>query len=195
MSKFYTDLIEVDSHFSEAAEQFERLIDGLKGTETLSQEHGEVEKWLSSEGNELLRRLFQAHFDIRTEQETVQVGIECNDEVVRTRRRLGVRRKLSTLFGKIEHHRIGYSSPGTHTLYPLDMSLNLGMTKYTDGLHYRVAHEAARNSFDECVERLHRLRVGIPLNANAKRWSHRRLKILKPITKPLWEMNVGNQTY
>ena len=152
MSKFYTDLIEVDSHFSEAAEQFERLIDGLKGTETLSQEHGEVEKWLSSEGNELLRRLFQAHFDIRTEQETVQVGIECNDEVVRTRRRLGVRRKLSTLFGKIEHHRIGYSSPGTNALYPLDMSLNLGMTKYTDGLRYRVAHEAARNSFDECVE-------------------------------------------
>ena len=100
MSKSYADLIKVESHFSESVKQFERLIDGLKNTQTLNQTHGEVEEWLSSEGNELLRRLFQAHFDLRTEQEVVQASIEGKDGMVRTHRRSGVRRKLSTLFGK-----------------------------------------------------------------------------------------------
>lgn len=152
MSKSYADLIEVGSHFSESVKQFERLIDGLKNTQTLNQEHGDVEKWLSLEGTELLRKLFQAHFDLRTDQEVMQASVEGNDGVVRTHRRSGVRRKLSTLFGEIEHHRVGYSVPGTSALYPLDMSLNLGATKYSDGLRYRVAGEAAKNSFDDCVE-------------------------------------------
>lgn len=152
MSKSYADLIEVESHFSEAIEQFELLIDGLKSTETLIQEHGKVEEWLSSQGNELLRKLFQAHFDLRTEQEVIQAGIEGNDGMVRTHHRPDVRRKLSTLFGEIEHRRMGYYLPGTSVLYPQDMSLNLGMSKYSDGLRYRVVLEAAKNSFDDCVE-------------------------------------------
>ena len=59
MSKSYADLIEVESHFSEAIEQFELLIDGLKSKETLVEEHGKVEEWLSSQGTELLRKLFR----------------------------------------------------------------------------------------------------------------------------------------
>ncbi len=131
--------------------QFVILIDRLRSTETLTQEHGEVEQLICSEGNELLRRLFQAYFDLKAEQETRQASIEGADGVVRTHRRSGTRRKVSTLFGEIEHHRIGYSQAGASALYPLDMSLNLGMTKYSDGLRYRVAEESAKNSFDDCV--------------------------------------------
>lgn len=151
MSKSYADLIEVESHFSEAIAQFELLIDGLKSKETLVREHGKVEEWLSSQGTELLRKLFQAHFDLRTEREEVQSDIEGNDGMVRTHHRANVKRKLSTLFGKIEYRRMGYYLPGASALYPLDMSLNLSVTKYSDGLRYRVAEEASKHSFDDCV--------------------------------------------
>ncbi len=34
----------------------------------------------------------------------------------------------------------------------MDLSLNLGATKYSDGLCYRVAEEASKASFDNCVK-------------------------------------------
>lgn len=152
MSESYSKMVEIDNHFSESVQQFESLVATLVCAETLSKAHGEVEQWLHTEGTELLRRLLQAHFNLRTEQEAIKPAIEGSDGLLRTHRRLGVRRKLSTLFGEIEAYRIGYSSRAAYTLYPMDMSLNLGASKYSDGLRYRVAVEAAKNSFDECVD-------------------------------------------
>lgn len=152
MLKSYPGLVEVETHFSDAARQFEFLIDTLKDKDTLAKEHGEIERWLNTEGIELLRRLLQAHFNLRTEEESVEKEVEGADGIVRTHTRHLVRRKLATLFGEIEHHRMGYLARGASTLHPMDMSLNLGLTKYSDGLRFRVAEEAAKNSFDECVE-------------------------------------------
>ena len=150
MSESYADLMKTESHFSEAVKQFDSMIKRLSSTELLDQAHGEVEQWLSVEGNELLRRLYQAYFDQQSEQEPMESSVEGAEGIVRTHRRVR-RKQLSTLFGKIAYHRIGYSQTSAPALYPLDRELSIGPTRYSDGLRYRVAEECSKNSFDDCV--------------------------------------------
>ena len=117
----------------------------------LNQEHGQIESMLHTEGMEMLRLMLQAHLDLRTESEELKTDIEGSDGVVRTHLRKDVVRKLSSLFGQVETRRISYSAKNRQALYPQDMVLNLGSSRYSDGLCRRVAEEASKVSFDECV--------------------------------------------
>ncbi len=152
MLEEYADFLEQGRYFANALEQFELILKTLVDEKTLGWEHGDIERWLSTAGNELLRRFLQGHFDQRTETESVHESVEGSDGIVRTHRRQQVRRKLTTQFGDIDHHRIGYSQAGAMSLFPMGLSLNLGATKYSDGLCHRVAEKASKSSFDECVK-------------------------------------------
>ena len=50
--------------YCSAREQFAVIVAQLQSAAVLSMEHGEVERLVSAEGTELLRRLLQAHFDL-----------------------------------------------------------------------------------------------------------------------------------
>ena len=151
MLESYSDIDEVENHFSSAVKHFEMMINTLKNDDSLKKEHGDIEKCLNTQGYELLRRMLQGYFDLRADKEVVRESVEGTDGVERTHRRPTVRKKVASLFGEVYLHRIGYSQRNANALYPMDMSLNLSPTKYSDGLRYRLSEEAARNSFDESI--------------------------------------------
>ena len=151
MAKSYLEATGVDTVFSDALNKFVNLAEQLQDLDMLNQEHGQIESMLHTEGMEMLRLMLQAHLDLRTESEELKTDIEGSDGVVRTHLRKDVVRKLSSLFGQVETRRISYSAKNRQALYPQDMVLNLGSSRYTDGLCRRVAEEASKVSFDECV--------------------------------------------
>ena len=55
--------------FSPAREQFEKLVSELTSEKSQSLEHGDIENLIEREGAETLRRLFQAHLDLRAVRE------------------------------------------------------------------------------------------------------------------------------
>ncbi len=146
--------------FAAAREQFAHLVSELQSGETLGMEHGDVEKLISKEGNELLRRLLQGHFDLRASREARREGITGSDGVVRTRCREGCERTLMSLFGEVVVRRKGYGTPGVSSLFPLDAQLNLPPDKYSHGLRQRVSQEVAKGSFDAAVDSVERTTGG-----------------------------------
>ena len=152
MFESYVELLSESNIYSEAANKFVDLVSKLQDKDTLNQQHGDVENMLYTEGFELLRLMLQAHLDNRCDLEVLKGEIEGSDGILRTHRRKHVSRKLATLFGEVEVKRVGYGSKCADVIYPMDMSLNLGPSKYSDGLCRRVAEEASKCSFDECVQ-------------------------------------------
>ena len=138
-------------YFKTAHEQYHQLIKTLSAEPTRGWEHGEVERYINSDGTELLRRLFQGHLDSRYAQEEYQTEVVGADGEVRPHRRSRTERQLETIFGEVVVTRVGYSKqkPGISALYPADGQLNLSTDKYSDELSRRVATEASKVSFAE----------------------------------------------
>ncbi len=57
------------SAFSACYEQLEHIIHHLASDMLANEEHGQVEDFIRHQGNELLRRLLQAHLDLRSAAE------------------------------------------------------------------------------------------------------------------------------
>ena len=87
--------------FAAAREQFSRLVNELQSDSTLGMEHGDVEQAISREGNELLRRLFQGHLDVRSAREPKRSEVIGADGEQRTHCRKGCERTLTSLFGML----------------------------------------------------------------------------------------------
>ena len=146
--------------FAAAREQFAHLVSELQSGDTLGMEHGDVEKLISKEGNELLRRLLQGYFDLRTSREVKREAVTGSDGVMRTRCREGCKRTLMSLFGEVVLRRKGYGEPGVNSLFPLDAQLNLPPEKYSHGLRQRIGQEVAKGSFDAAVDSVERTTGG-----------------------------------
>jgi hypothetical protein len=115
--------------------------------------HSEVERLIPKEGTELLRRLFQAHLDLRALEEAGRPSVSGADGVERTHhRRLG--RGLMSLFGPVRVERLAYGARGEQSLCPLDGELNLPREEYSHGLRKIAAQEAAKGSCEEAVAAL-----------------------------------------
>jgi hypothetical protein len=134
-----------------ANEQYAVLQNYLMSIEAQRLEHGDIESYVQHEGTELLRRLFQAHLDLRGALEERQSDVIGSDEETRPHLRQRCRRQIESLFGEVVVTRLGYSTktPGVNTLYPSDGTMNLSVDKYSDGLRRRVAIEASKVSFAE----------------------------------------------
>ena len=146
--------------FAAAREQFAHLVGELQSGDTLGMEHGDVEKLISEEGNELLRRLLQGYFDLRASREAKLEEVTGSDGVMRTQCREGCERTLMSLFGEVVVRRKGYATPGVSSLFPLDAQLNLPPDKYSHGLRQRVRQEVAKGAFDAAVDSVERTTGG-----------------------------------
>lgn len=137
--------------FSDARTQFDSMVSHLQGDNASQLEHGEVESYLSNEGNKLLQRLMQAYVNLRSLREERRDSVTGSDG---QRRRYCRPRKrtVTTLFGDIEVPRYGYSDVETSSVFPLDGALNLPEDRYSHGLRRRVAKAVATGSFDEAVK-------------------------------------------
>jgi hypothetical protein len=138
--------------FAPADQAYEKIATLLSG-EASQLSHSDLERQLGAMGQDLLRKLMQAHLEMRQPgqaQEPVRdaAGTTLKPTQVHTR-------SLETVFGTVEVGRTGYSAAGKKSsLHPLDAALNLPDEKYSLEVRRRVAIEASKASFDEGVETL-----------------------------------------
>ena len=145
---------DLPEEYYSAHEQFLLLAGQLEGETIRKMQHGEIEAFVSKEGNEVLRLLLQAHLDRRCNQEVRKESVCASDGTLLTHCRCGCERDLMTIFGKVTVRRKGYSAKGVPSLFPMDGELNLPEDKYSHSLRFRAAEEVASHSFDEAVSNI-----------------------------------------
>jgi len=138
---------------SPAAFEFASLEAWLTSRAALHVPLHQIESQQQIRGREVQRLLLQAHLQLRGDGDVgpaLRVP-QANDEVLFTRRRLGTR-KLKTIFGTVEIHRMGYSRDGASSIYPLDEALVLPARSFSYELQRRLVKAAVRNPFLESVQ-------------------------------------------
>ena len=140
------------SFFSGAQEQLEQLIQQLQSERYEESEHGEIEKFINQDGQEILRRLLQGWLDLKASKEENRGDIHCAAGERLNHIRSGTSRVLNSLFGDVIVSRKSYRQSHEASLFPMDAQLNLSKDKYSDGVRYRVSKEALRGSFDDAIE-------------------------------------------
>ena len=122
-----TDTVRHESRpaFAASRDRFERMVGRLEGPEAGQFTHGDLEEWLSVEGRELLRQMYQDHLDVRAQLEERLEAVVGADGVVRRGVEAGHERGLLTVFGKVEVTRLAYRRRGHANLHPADSDLNL----------------------------------------------------------------------
>ncbi len=138
--------------FDAADQAYATITEFLRSEEARQVKHSELERQLEGMGRELLRKLLQAHLDMRQPGEAVEpvrdaAGTTLTPTPIHAR-------SLESIFGEVEVARTGYGAAGTPSLHPLDGALNLPPEKYSLEVRRRVAIEAAKSSFDEGVKTL-----------------------------------------
>ena len=142
----------VADRFAAADQTYATITEFLRSEEARQVKHSELERQLEGMGRELLRKLLQAHLDMRQPGKAVEpvrdaAGTTLTPTPVHAR-------SLESLFGEVEVARSGYGAAGTPSLHPLDGALHLPPEKYSLEVRRRVAMEAAKSSFDEGVKTL-----------------------------------------
>lgn len=135
--------------FSASQEQFNGLIKSLSSTKNLGMDHSDLEKFLQTEGRELLRRLFEEQLKLRGNG-FVGPQVEGSDDVKRGYKR-DSSRALKSVFGEVSVERMGYSHPGEEALFPKDAELNLPEDCYSLGVRKLIAIESSKGSYDEAI--------------------------------------------
>src|ERR1043166_8928106 len=141
--------IRVES-FAEAAEEFRQIERYLKSEEACSLSHSDLERELEKRGRELMRKLYQAHLDVRGPGKAAD-PVKGSDGVERKEERLH-ERGLETVFGEVTVQRTGYGAEGVDSLHPLDADLNLPQELYSHEVRRRVATQAAEDSFEGVID-------------------------------------------
>jgi hypothetical protein len=142
----------VDASFAAAEQEFDDITAFLRSEEANALTHGDLERRLEAKGRELMRKLLQAHLDLRSPGAVAgPVRNQAGETQSRTQPH---QRQLETIFGSVAVSRIGYGAEGESSLHPLDGALNLPVEKYSHEVRRRVAIEAAKNAFNEGVQTL-----------------------------------------
>jgi catechol 2,3-dioxygenase-like lactoylglutathione lyase family enzyme len=138
--------------FAAAGQAYATITEFLHSKEACQVKHSELERQLEGMGRELMRKLLQAHLDMRQPGQAVEPVRDAAGTPLTPTPVHG--RSLESIFGTVEVARTGYGAAGTPSLHPLDGALNLPPEKYSLEVRRRVAMEAAKSSFDEGVKTL-----------------------------------------
>jgi hypothetical protein len=138
--------------FAAADQAYATITEFLRSEEAWQVKHSELERQLEGMGRELMRKLLQAHLDLRQPGKAVEPVRDAAGTPLTPTPVHG--RSLESIFGTVEVARTGYGAAGTSSLHPLDGALNLPPEKYSLEVRRRVAIEAAKSSFDEGVKTL-----------------------------------------
>jgi len=138
--------------FTAADQAYASITEFLRSEEAWQVKHSELERQLEGMGRELMRKLLQAHLELRQPGKAVEPVRDAAGTPLTPTPVQG--RSLESIFGTVEVARTGYGAAGTASLHPLDGALNLPPEKYSLEVRRRVAMEAAKNSFEEGVKTL-----------------------------------------
>ena len=138
--------------FAGADQAYATITEFLRSGEAWQVKHSELERRLEEMGRELMRKLLQAHLDLRQPGKAVEPVRDAAGATLTPTPVHG--RSVESIFGTVEVARTGYGAAGTPSLHPLDGALNLPPEKYSLEVRRRAAIEAAKSSFDEGVKTL-----------------------------------------
>jgi hypothetical protein len=138
--------------FVAADQVYATITEFLRSKEACQVKHSELERQLEGMSRELMRKLLQAHLELRQPGQAVEPVRDAAGTPLTPTPVHG--RSLESIFGTVEVARTGYRAAGTSSLHPLDGALNLPPEKYSLEVRRRVAMEAAKSSFDEGVKTL-----------------------------------------
>lgn len=155
MTALYPIREPVQDLFREADEAYASIKEHLRSAEWAELTHGEIERRLSDDGAELLRRLLQSHYTLRGQAKPLAPVVGA-DGMERTHVREGTGRQVETIFGTVRAERSAYSGRGRSALHPVDADLNLPHGKFSHEVERQVALGAARNSFDQTASLIDR---------------------------------------
>lgn len=147
--------------FTAARDQTEATEEYLRSSAALHAPHAELEATVERDGREWMRRMMQAHLEVRAAAEQ-PVEVQGADGVQRTHQRQGTTRPLGMLFGNVEVIRIAYERPGVEGLHPMDASLQVPEELYSFGVRRLIAERVALDSYEDVVE-LMAARTGAPV--------------------------------
>jgi len=144
--------VPVENPFAAADRDYATITEFLYSEEAQRLKHSDLERQLEGMGRELMRKLLQAHLDLRQPGQAIEpvrdaAGVPRTPTPVQTG-------SLETIFGTVDVGRTGYGADGKPSLHPLDAALNLPPEKYSLELRRRVAIEASKSAFDEGVKTL-----------------------------------------
>lgn len=109
-----------------AALEFTQLESWLASRDALQLPLHQIESEQQTKGREVQRLLLQAHLLPRGNGDVgPALLVQREDGQVRYSHRRPGTRSLTTIFGAVQLTRLGYSGPGSPTLYPLDQVLAL----------------------------------------------------------------------
>ncbi len=150
------------SPFADADAKFEEMKQTMASKEWEDVTHDEIERYVLEQGRELMRRMVQAHLDLRSEAEAVGPVIG-SDDVERTHRRTGTKRGLITRVGEVDVKRPAYGGRGMESLHPTDAALNLPEKAYSHELQRLAALNTAQVSFERAADLIAEATgVGVP---------------------------------
>ena len=150
MTVLYSKESRYQELFRDADDAYESIKDHLLSREWGVLEHGELERRLTPEGWELMRRLLQSHYTLRGQARPVMAVVGM-DGAERTHIRPETSREVETVFGTVEAEREAYSGRGLSALHPVDADLNLPQGRFSHEVERQVALGVAEKSFDGTV--------------------------------------------
>jgi hypothetical protein len=133
--------------------EFSQLESWLASPSALQLPLHQIESLQQAKGREVQRLLLQAHLQRRGNGD-VGLALQLHQqdaEVLYSHRRLGAR-SLTTIFGTVELVRMGYSRPGTPSIFPLDKAMALPARSFSYELQRRLVKAAVQNPFLESVQ-------------------------------------------
>jgi hypothetical protein len=173
------------SFFSDAQKQLDFVILQLSSQHNKTKEHGEIEQFINTEGNEILRCLLQGYLDLRSHNEQKLPFVISNSGEKLNHVREKCTCNITSLFGDVIAKRKGYTQRKKISQYPLDEELNLPNDQYSEGMRHRVIYEVIKCSYDECVDAIQRTTGG----AVPKRQSMNIVKEIAEDFVPFYEQN------
>ncbi|ETW96243.1 MAG: hypothetical protein ETSY2_46790 [Candidatus Entotheonella gemina] len=120
--------------FSPALDHFNAMIQHLESARL--QDHGTTEEYIRTDGDELLRLMFQGYLDKQFENEEQAASVTASDGISRNHVRQNTSRVLTTVLAS-DGQRMSYSQRNVSNEFPLDAELNLNDDQYSDGVRKR----------------------------------------------------------
>src|SRR6266851_1459061 len=136
-----------------AAIEFALLQSWLASTSALELPLHQIESQQQAKGCEVQRLLLQAHLQHRGHGDVGPALClpQPAGDLLYSHRRLGAR-SLTTVFGTVELLRMGYSRPGSPSIFPLDQALVLPARSFSYELQRRLVKAAVQNPFLDSVQ-------------------------------------------
>ena len=154
--------------FAAADQAYATITQFLGSEEAYQVKHSDLERQLEGMGRELMRKLLQAHLDLRQPGKAIEPVREAGGTPLTPTP--AHTRSLESIFGTVEVTRTGYRGEDKPSLHPLDGALNLPPEKYSLEVRRRVAIEAAKGAFDEGVRRWRSLPGRTFPSGSSKNW-------------------------